>query len=267
MAPRPGLGTRLLSVGPLALVWACAAWPIVLWLLHGRDPELAVVVAQHTRSGVWVATWSLGLAGIVACLVFPPALAFVRRGTARVWTSITMDQAPLVKALAELRHFETASRHAEVGRLFRLRRQHGQALLHFARAVELDPTIASAWHQFGLVLFAQHECQAAATAFANAEQLDPGHAFGDALLHHGRARFLLGDSGALSLLREHARRHGGGPRSQLWLADALAATGDHDGARAALRAAAAPPRTRLSAEDNWFRALARVRLWGKGGSA
>ena len=28
-----------------------------------------------------------------------------------------------------------------------------------------------------------------------------------------------------------------------------------------------PPAQRLGAEENWFRALARVRLWGKGGSA
>ena len=34
----------------------------------------------------------------------------------------------------------------------------------------------------------------------------------------------------------------------------------------ALRQAAAPPRQRLTAEENWFRARARVRLWGKGGA-
>jgi len=36
---------------------------------------------------------------------------------------------------------------------------------------------------------------------------------------------------------------------------------------AALRQAAQKPAHRLSPEDGWCRALARVRLWGKGGAA
>jgi hypothetical protein len=116
-------------------------------------------------------------------------------------------------------------------------------------------------------LFSQHAWQAAANAFLRAETLDPGHAFGDALLHHGRALHELGDARALEVLRAHQQRHGGGPRSHLWLADALLRAGERDAGLAALREAAAPPRTRLTAEENWFRALARVRLWGKGGRA
>lgn len=250
---------------PLGLVWLAAAWPVGLWLLHLRDPELAVVVARGTARGLWAAAaWGLG-AALLLCLVFPPAPAWLRRAWHRTWQELALDRAPLQRALTELKHFATAARHAEVGRLARLRRQHELAATHFAAAVALDDGMASAWHQLGLAHFAMHRWQPAAAAFAKAEALDPGHAFGDALLHLGRARHELGDPDALAILQQHARQHGGGARSQLWLADALRAAGEPAAAREALRQAAAPPRHRLSAEDNWFRALARVRLWGKGG--
>ncbi len=252
---------------PLALVWLAAAFPPALWLVHAADPELAVRIAQGTGRALWTGAWTgLGVLAI-AFVLFPPVPAWLRRAGSRTWLALTMDQGPLYKALSELRHFETGARHAEIGRLLRLRRQNEAALQHLRAAVELDPNVASAWHQFGLVAFAQHEWQAAATAFEHAEALDPGHAFGDAALHLGRCLYQLGDARALAVLQAHQQRHGGGPRSHLWLADALERAGDRAGATAALREAAAPPRQRLTAEENWFRALARVRLWGKQGQA
>jgi hypothetical protein len=252
---------------PLALVWLAAAWPVALWLVHRSDPELAVVIAHTATRWSWRVALVVGAVGLVLFLAFPPAPAWLRRAGSRVWLAITADQAPLVKARSELQHFETATRHAEIGRLLRLQRKNGEALQHFARAVELDQGIPSAWHQLGLVLFAQHEWQMAANAFHRAETLDPGHAFGDALLYLGRALHELGDPQALPALQTHERRHGGGPRSHLWLSEALARAGDRTAALAALRVAAAPPPQKLNAEENWFRALARVRLWGKGGAA
>lgn len=264
MAPRAGRALRWL---PLAIVWLCALWPVALWLVSRSDPVLAVRIAQGTtRALVLAALWLLAI-GAVLGLFFPPAPAWVRRAGSRAWQSLTADSTPLLKAQSELQHLETAARHAEIGRLLRLRRQNAQAFAHFARAAELDPGIASVWHQLGLVLFSQHEWLAAANAFLRAEALDAGHAFGDALLHHGRALHELGDNRALDVLRLHQQRHGGGPRSHLWLADALLRAGERDAALAALRTAAAPPQQRLTAEENWFRALARVRLWGKGGRA
>jgi tetratricopeptide (TPR) repeat protein len=256
----------VLSSVPLALVWLVAAWPFVLWLVHWSDPERAVGIAQRTAAIAELAGWTVLGATVLACLVFPPAPAWLRRTWVRTWTNLSTDLTPLRRARAELQHFETASRHAEIGRLLRLRRQHDEAAAHLQRAVELDDGIATAWHQLGLVLFAQAEWERAAVAFRRAERLDPGHAFGDALLHLGRALHELRDPQALATLREHQHRHGGGARSQLWLADALLRAGDRAGARAALQAAAATPRQRLSAEDNWFRALARVRLWRRGGA-
>ena len=114
---------------------------------------------------------------------------------------------------------------------------------------------------------ALQQWQRAAAAFHAAEQLDPGHAFGDALLHLGRCLHQLGDATALATLRAHQQRHGGGPRSHVWFADALLRAGDHTAGVTALREAAAPPKQRLTAEENWFRAIARVRLWGKRGPA
>ncbi|MFY9341530.1 MAG: hypothetical protein WAT39_03510, partial [Planctomycetota bacterium] len=215
-----GVPLALAAVGrhlPLALVWLLAAWPVGLWLLHLADPEAAVAVAHGSKAVAWRASWWLLAVGAVLFVAFPPAPAWVRRTASRLWLSITADQAPLVRARGELRHFETASKHAEVGRLLRLRRQNGQALAHLARAVELDGSVASAWHQLGLVSFSQHDWRSAANACGRAEQLEPGHAFGDALLHAGRALHELGEAQALPLLLEHRQRHGGGPRSLCWL--------------------------------------------------
>lgn len=251
---------------PLAGVWLLAAWPVLLWLLQGSDPELAVAVAHRTAAILWSTLWWTLGGGLVACLLLPPVPAWLRWQGGRIWRGLSTDQAPLRRALAELRHFATGPRHAEVGRLARLRDQHALAKEHLARAVELEPEAPSNWYQLGLVQFADGQWAAAAESFRQAEERDPGHAFGDALLRRGRALHELGDAAALPLLVHHQRQHGGGPRSHLWLAEAHQCFGDRTAAIAALRTAAAPPTTKLSAEENWCRARARVRLWGKGGS-
>ncbi len=261
----PAVRTALRKL-PLAIVWLLAAWPLVLWLVHRSDPVAAVELVQQTQASLWSGLGFATAGTLLVCLVFPPAPAWLRRTWHRTWIQLTLDRAPLLRALSELRHFASASRHAEVGRLLRLRGDAAGALQHLDLSLGLDRDVASTWHQLGLVLFPLHEWQRAAVAFQNAEQLDPGHAFGDALLHLGRCQQELGDPAALATLRAHQQRHGGGPRSHVWLADALLRAGDRAGAVAALREAAAPPRLRLTAEENWFRAIARVRLWGKRGT-
>lgn len=251
---------------PLVGVWLLAAWPVLLWLLQRSDPGLAVAVAHRTSAMLWsMLWWTLG-GGLLACLVLPPVPAWLRWQGGRIWRGLSTDQAPLRRALAELRHFATGPRYAEVGRLARLRDQNALALEHLLRAVELEPAAASSWYQLGLVQFADGQWAAAAESFRQAEERDPGHAFGDALLRRGRALHQLGDGAALPLLVNHQSQHGGGPKSHLWLAEAYQRAGDRGAAIAALRTAAAPPSTKLSAEENWCRARARVRLWGKGGS-
>jgi tetratricopeptide (TPR) repeat protein len=252
---------------PFAIVCTLIAWPIVLWLVHVGDPEGAVALARGTASGAWSVLWWSGGALLVACVVFPPALAWLRLAWHDTWIGLTSDASALARAQAELRHFETPARQLEVGRLARLRRQWQLAATHLERAVELDGSQANAWHQLGLVRFVHMQWPAAAAAFERAEELDPGHAFGDALLHLGRVRFLTGEASALATLLVHQRRHGGGKKSHVWLADAQRAAGDAAGAIVSLRHAAARGERRLSAEENWYRAVARVRLWGKGGRA
>lgn len=257
--------SRALRSLPLVAVFGLAAWPFVLWLLHLRDPELAVRTAQVAGAVVANGTFGLLATGALVCLLYPPAPAWLRLAGSQTMLALTSNRAPLQKALADLQHFESAARHLDVGRLALQRGETHLANLHLLRALELDPTIANAHHLHGLLCFRAGHWAPAADAFRRARQIDPGHAFGDALLHEGRCRFLGGDvAGALDLLREHERKHGGGRKSHLWLAEALQASGDPAGATAACQFAAAPPgKQRLTAEENWFRARARVRLWGR----
>lgn len=258
--------TRTLRALPLLLLWLLAAWPVVLWLVHRSDPVAAVHLAVRVQRIAWTtAVWLLAGSALV-CLLFPPAPAWLRLVWHRQWRRLGTDPAPLRKAQADLQHFASGPRQLEVARLFWQRGQPEQALHHAQLAIELDDTIASAWHQLGLAEFARRQLPAAAAAFARAEALDPGHAFGEALLLLGRCRHLLGEGDALSLLQQHERRHGGNARSHLWLAEALRAAGDETAALAALRTAAAKPRQATTPEEQWFRALARVRLFGRGGS-
>ncbi len=265
--PIPAVRTRRwVHLLPLLLVWAAAVAPVVAWLLCRADPELAV--RAHQTVSTWLGALLLASAALAALLLLllPPARAGVRLLQARARRLLTSDRAPLQRALQDLQHFDSAARHLEVGRLALQLDETERAALHLRRALELEPGSAAAHHQFALVLARAGHHDAALAHFQAAERLEPGHAFGDALLHAGRAAFRLGRAAeAAALLRDHAQRHGGSRRSQLWLGDALAAVGDADGARRAWQDAASPASARLSAEENWCRAVARVRLWRRGG--
>jgi len=83
----------------------------------------------------------------------------------------------------------------------------------------------------------------------------------EAMLQLGHTMLRLGDAaGAREMLLRHQREHGGSRRSHVWLAEACLAAGDAAAARDAFAVAAAPPARgpRLTAEENWFRAKARV---------
>lgn len=258
---------RAWSALPLLLAWLVAAWPFVLWLVHRADPQLAVRMAQSLHTGLGTAALWGAAVGVLLCLLFPPAPAWLRLVWQRTWRQLGMDAAPLRKARADLANFESPARHLDVARLAWQRNQATLAATHVRRALELDGEIASGWHLLGSVQFAAGDHAAAAATLQRAETLDPGHAFGEALLLQGRARFLLGEPVGLELLRRHEREHGGGARSHYWLAQALRRQGDHAAALAALRIAAQQPTRAATAEEQWFRALARVRLWGRGGRA
>ncbi|MGC6489599.1 MAG: hypothetical protein ACON4Z_18280 [Planctomycetota bacterium] len=263
-APRAPLAWS--SLAPLAAVWACALLPVGLFLVHRSDPVLAVELAND------LATWSArlaiggGVAGLLALLAYPPFPAWLRRFADRVRRSWTVDRAPMLQALKDLEHFETAQKHFEVARLAWIRTDLGLVGPHAARAVELDPSLPQAQHLLGLFLLRVGAPAQALLAFENAERLDPGHAFGESLLLQARALTLLGrDEQAVQRFERHAAAFGGSHRSDFWRAEALSAVGRSQEAAAAFRAAAADPGRRLPAEENWFRALARVRCWRLGG--
>lgn len=256
-------GQRLL----LLLVWLLAAVPVALWLLQRYDPEAAVeLVATGER---WLLRIGIlvGALLLVAMLAFPPVPAWLRLRWHQLRLSLTSDRGPLLRALGELQHFASAQRHFEVGRLALLRREFATAMPHLAKAIELDAGMATAYHHMGLLLFRHGRIDDAAAAFARAEALEPGHAFGDALLHVGRCLDLAEQHRpAAELLQRHRLQHGGNRRSHYWLGLALQAAGDRQDAAAAFAIAAAPPTQQLTPEENWFRALARVRRW-RGASA
>ncbi|HEX6810982.1 MAG TPA: tetratricopeptide repeat protein [Planctomycetota bacterium] len=257
--------SRWPALVPLYLVWLAAGVPVALWLVHRSDPELAVRMTQ--MGSTWIRHGLLGLAvlAFAALLCWPPMPAGLRLFLHRARLALTSDRRPLQRAIAELRHFESAQKHLEVGRLALQMGDLNLAAPHLQRALELDNALSDAHYQFGRLWFRLRSIEQAAAAFGIAEVLDPGHAFGDALLHHGRCMYLLGDTqGALALLRQHAERHGGNRRSHFWLGEALQSIGDREGSLASFRAAAAPKTASLTAEENWFRARARVALWRRG---
>lgn len=272
--PRAALGApttgaaRWLGHVVLTLVWVLALAPVALWAVHRQDPELAVRIAQVASFWVGRGLLAGALVLLLLTLLWPPFLAGIRLSLSRFHTAVTTNQATLRRAYGELQHFESGARHLEVGRLLRQAGDLRKAGPHLARAVELDPQLPGAHFQLGMWLFQNGQYGPAASAFLAAERGDPGHAFGDALLHAGRCAFLLGQNdAAVQLLRQHAAAHGGNRKSHLWLGDALAVSGDLAAARAAWQVAAAPVTQRLTAEENWHRALARVRLWRRGGKA
>lgn len=266
MGPAPSTWRRIGALAPLVAVWLLAVWPFVLWLVHRSDPVLAVRLADGALGAVQaVALWSaIGFA--VLCLVHPPVPAWLGLVGHRTWRRLSTPEAPLRQALAALAQFESAARHLDVARLAFHRQLPQVSAGHAARSIELDPNQASAWHLLGLSLLDLGRLDEALRAFEQAEGRDPGHAFGEALLQQGRLRFLRGDPAGLALLQDHERRHGGGARSHVWLAEALERAGDRAAATAALRTAAAKPSHASGPEERLFRAKARARLRFRGGA-
>jgi len=257
------LRTRLPALLPLAAVWACALLPVVLYLLYLKAPEQAVGLAISIRSLLLQALVALVVTATIGLTLYPPLPAWLRRSIDRTRTAWTTDRSLLTRALSELKHFETAQKHYEIARVAWTLGDEPLAGPHLRRSTELDPTLAYAQHLFGQYLLRVGSLPEARHAFEAAEQLDKGHAFGDALLHAAHLQHLTGDTTkALQTFEQHAQDHGASPRSNFWRANALLAAGQDEAAARCLVAAAADPKTRLTAEENWFRALARVRCWG-----
>lgn len=250
-------------------LWCLAASPVLLWILHLRDPPAAVRVQHASLALLGSALWYLAVAALVLAILWPPFPAGVRHAFALARGNLQRDARPFQRAVADLRHFESAQRRLDAGRAALAAGDAKAAIPHLERAVEMDPQLLGAWHQLGTALLALGRTRPAIEALQRAIDEDPGIAFGDAMLQLGRAWMLVGDHESASRwLERHSRDHGGNRKSHYWLGRCRLALGDRDGAREAFRIAAAPPpqRPRLTSEEGLFRARARTALWRLGGS-
>ncbi len=259
-------GMRLsLQALPSLLLWWLAALPIVLYVGNATDPVEAVrmgraLTAAAPNALLWTAVVALALA-----LLWPPFSASIRLGLARMSEALRTDRGPLLRAIAELRNFESAARHLEAGRAANACRDHRSAIAHLIRAIQMERDLLAAHYQIGVAFCELGALQQATQAMTHVVGLDPTHAFGDALLRLARARQQSGDKiAARDLLVQHQKEHGGNRKSHHWLGLAHLALGDRDAARAALEVAASKANKPRTAEENWHRAKARVLLWRLG---
>lgn len=246
----------------VVLVWLLASWPLLLLVTGSASPVLAVSLCLQVE--MWLKTGALLLAVLlVVLLLYPPVPAGLRLALHQLLIALRSNKAPLRRAQQELASLDTPARHLEVARLAMLQGDVKLATPHLEAVLRHEPEHTAARHQLALALFQQKHLPEAEAQLRQIVQQDPGHAFGDALLLLGWCRHLRGDDQeAAELLRLHQRQHGGNRRSHYWLAQVLLATGDQQGAAAALAFAASPPTNlKLTAEENWYRARARVQRW------
>ncbi len=265
----PAVRVSLRSLA-LLLLWLLGLYPIVLAGIEWVTPITAVRIERAISAAAHMAlTWGGGT-GLIAALLYPPLPAGLRLLVRTAVDRLRTDRGPLLRALGELRHVETASRQLEAGRAALLARDPQQALPHLLRAIELAPAELDAHYRLGRALMDLGRPDRAIAPLHHVISQAPSHAFGEAMLQLGRCHMLVQDHrAAADLLARHAREHGGNRRSQFWLGRSLAAVGDRDGARTAYATAAAPPprHPRLTAAEAFYRARARVAGWGKGASS
>ena len=262
MAAPIKLRQRLPSLLPLTAIWVTALLPVIFYGIYQANPEAAVVVALQIKQ------WSLRIlmlaisATAVGILFYPPLPAWLRRLLDRTRTKWSADRAPMLRALSELKHFETAQKHFEVAKLAWIRCDYELAGKHIHRSVQLDPSLPAAQYLLGQFALRSGARTEALSAFTAAEHLEKNHAFGSAQLHKAHLQHLTGDlSESLQTFTSYFREHGSSHRSNYWHAEALLDAGQTQAAAAAYRTAAADPKMRLNSEENWFRARARVRCW------
>ena len=265
--PRPkGLRVQL-RVLPALLLWWATGMGIALFVANAQDPVDAVRMARAIAGVAPQALLWCTVTAFALALLWPPFPAALRLAFARIGETLRTDRGPLLRAIADLRNFESAARHLEAGRAANACRDYRAAIPHLIRAIQMERDLLAAHYQIGVAFFELGALQQAAQALTHVTAIEPGHAFGDALLRLARTRQLGGDrTGARDLFVQHQKEHGGNRKSHHWLGLAHLAVGDRDAARAALQVAASKDNKPRTAEENWHRAKARVLLWRLGGS-
>lgn len=265
--PRPK-GRRLsLSVLPALLLWWTTGIGIALFVANAKDPVEAVRMARAIADIAPTALLWCGVTAFALALLWPPFPAALRLAVARIGETLRTDRGPLLRAIADLRNFESAARHLEAGRAANACRDYRAAIPHLIRAIQMERDLLAAHYQIGVAFFELGALQQSAQALTHVTAIEPGHAFGDALLRLARVRQLGGDrTGARDLFVQHQKEHGGNRKSHHWLGLAHLDVGDRDAARAALQVAASKANKPRTAEENWHRAKSRVLLWRLGGA-
>lgn len=272
IAPPPAAPRqRRLRLAIAVVPWSLALLVLAVLVTGLLSPAAGIELWQtSTEVAIWT-SWRLAIAAAVLLLLYPPFPAGVRVAFARFRARLQADRGKFLIAAGELRHLETAARQYEAGRAAMSIDSPREAVPHLVRALELEPTQLGARYQLGLAALQLGDLRAAEGLLAAVVASDPGHAFGDARLQLGRARQLQQKFEAARLdLEQHEREHGGNCRSHYWLGQVRRALGDADGARAAFHVAAHPTaKQKRTAEEDLFRARARVALWflPRGGKA
>ena len=252
----------------LTLLWVIGLWPLLLLLLYSSGPLRAVqfeIAAENLVSQLLLAFCILGA---ILLLVYPPFPAGVRLLASRLMSRLRTDREPLLRAQSDLRNFESAARHLDAGRAALNTGSPEVALPHLVRSLELEPDQPAAMHKLGQALLELGKPAAAIGPLRRTVALAPEQGFGDALLQLGYAYMRSGDSqNAADVLTRYNNAHGGSRKSHAWLGTCLRLNQQPDAAREAFQIAAAAPADgqRLNAEESWYRATARVALWGKWG--
>ena len=255
----------------LGLLWVIGLWPLLLLLLFyslGPMATLQLQIALESWGG------QLGLIllviGGIGLLVYPPFPAGVRLLVSRTLSRMNTDREPLLRAQSDLRNFESAARHLEAGRAAVNTGSPEIAIPHLVRSLELEPNQPAAMHKLGEALLELGQAKAAIGPLSRTVELAPDQGFGSAMLLLGRA-YMRADQlqNAAEVLARHAREHGGSRKSLYWRGLCLRRSGDEAGAREVFTEAATPPveGSKLTAEEGWYRACARVALWGRGGKS
>ena len=249
------------------LLWATALVPPALYVSSLSAPVETVQLVLRAR---YYLTWgAVGLSAIILLLLllYPPFLPFVRLQLAGIKRRLGSDHKPLQDGLYRLRHLETHADHLQVGRAARNLDQLPLALVHLARAFDMDPTHLGGRYELGRVLCEVSRFKDAVTILESVIREDEQHGYGDALHLLGLAYARTGATEqAISTLRRQQTLFPHNRQVHLLLAKVLSNSGDTQASIAELEKAAQRRQKdeRFDHAEQLARAQARVALWRGG---
>ncbi len=163
------------------------------------------------------------------------------------------------------RHLEAATlnprdsdAHYQLGLILQQRRQYGEAISRFKRAIEIDPGEADALYQLGRIAAEQKRLAEALEYFQQAAQLDDRHNSSEVWREIGAAQLAAGrPAEARPALEKYVERRPYDPEGLYWLGKALGALGEQGAARESFTRCVEAAKTAPSYRGN------AVRRWGR----